>query len=153
MTPAMAKPLTFGAVAIALCLLAPPPAAAIELDPGEWQGTESGTENGERVAPETSTACITKADSRDLVKALSALKKVAGQKCTTVDLQDAGKALSFRIECESPEKLSIFIDVKLAFENARHYSGTIKSSVSFAGKTTSSDKQIDSKRIGPCTGQ
>ncbi len=148
MTRAIAKSLVFGA--LALVLLAPPRAAATELDPGQWQGTESGTENGQPAAPETSTACITKADSRDLVKTLTALKEVAGQKCTTVDLHDTGKMLSFQIECGTPDKLSIFVDVKLAFENARHYSGTIKSSMSFAGKTTSSDKQIDSRWIGPC---
>ena len=150
MTRAMTKPLALGALAIALCVLAPPPVAALELDPGEWQGTESGTENGEPAAPATSTACITKADSRDLVKALSAVKELAGQKCAAVDLHDAGKTLSFRIECGSPDKVSFSVDAKLAFENARHYSGTIKSSVTFAGKTTSSDKQIDSKWIGPC---
>jgi len=146
----MTRTLTKSLAVAALALLLARPAVAIELEPGEWQGTESGTENGEPAAPQTSTACISKADSRDLVKALTALKEVAGQKCATVDLHDEAKSLSFRIECGTPDKLSIFVDVKLTFENARHYSGEIKSSISLGGKTTSSDKQIDSRRIGPC---
>ena len=150
MTCAMAKPLTLGALAIALCALASLPSAALELDPGEWQGTETGTENGEPAAPVTLSACIVKADSRDLVKALTAVKELAGQKCVAVDLHDTGKTLSFRIACGLPDKVSFSVDANLTFENARHYSGTIKSSVTYAGKTTSSDKQIDSRRIGPC---
>ena len=143
----MAKPLVY--VALALCLMARP-AAAIELEPGEWQGTESGTENGEQAAPTTSTACIAKADSRDLVNRLAALKDVAGQKCTTVDMKDTGNTVSFKMECGKAGVLFIAVDMTLTFENARHYSGEIKSSISLGGKTTSSDKQIDSRRIGPC---
>lgn len=148
MMRAITMPMACGV--IAACLLAAQPAPALELDPGEWQGTERGTENGEPAEPVTSTACITKADSRDLVKALSAVKELAGQKCAAVDLHDTGKTLSFRIECGSPDKASFSVDAKLDFESASHYSGTIKSSVTFGGKTTSSDKQIDSRRIGPC---
>jgi hypothetical protein len=140
------------ALVAAFCLLAVP-ARAMPLEPGEWQGTETGTENGEAAKPETTTGCVTSADTKDLVKTLSSLKEIAGNKCKAVQLQDNGSKLTFKLECGASDVLSIVVDTTINFDNSRHYSGTVKSTVRIAGKATSSDKQFDSKWIGPCTKQ
>ena len=129
------------------------PASAMQLEPGEWQGTETGSENGEAAPPSTFTGCITSADTADLIKRLKSLKDIAGNKCTAMQVQDAGNTLTIKVECGTPERLSIVVDSKVTFENAKHYFGSVKSSVSFAGKTTTSDKAFDSKWIGPCKPQ
>jgi len=132
----------------ALCLFALPALAAIQLAPGEWRETESGTENGERVKPEVTTNCITAREARDPVKALSRLKTAAGQKCKALHVQSNGNMLAFDITCGDPSKISIAVSLSIMFSSSRHYSGTVKSKVVFAGKTTTTDKQIEAKWIG-----
>lgn len=136
----------------AACLVAAP-AFAMQLEPGEWQGTETGTENGEPARPETTSGCITSADTKDLVKTLGSLKEIAGNKCKAAQMQEKDKTLTFKLECGSSDALSIVVDTTITFDTSRHYSGTVKSRFSMAGKTTSSDKQFDSKWIGPCPKQ
>jgi Protein of unknown function (DUF3617) len=132
----------------ALCLLALPALAAIQLAPGEWQDTENGTEDGHAVKNEVSTDCMTAAEARDPLKALSQLKATAGQQCKTMNVKEAGNTLAFDMECGDASTMSIAISMTFTFLDSRHYTGTVKSKVVFAGKTTTADKRIESKWIG-----
>jgi hypothetical protein len=133
----------------ALCLLILPALAAIQLEPGEWQDTENGTEDGHAVTNEISTDCMTAAEARDPVKALSQLKATAGQQCKTMNVKETGNTLAFDMDCGDPSsKMSIAISMTFTFLDSRHYTGTVKSKVVFAGKATTADKRIDSKWIG-----
>ncbi len=137
----------------AICLLTLPALAAIQLDPGEWQDSESGSENGQAVKTEINTSCMTAAEARDPVKALSQLKATAGEKCKTMNVRESGNTLTFDMDCGDPKIMSIAINLNFTFPNSRHYTGTIKSKVVYAGKTTTSDKRIDAKWIGACRKQ
>lgn len=135
------------AVAVAVCMFAMP-AYAIHLDPGEWQDTETGTENGQPTQPELTTSCMEAEAAKDPVKALTQLKDTAGQQCKTMNVKESGNVLSFDMECGEAKTMLIAISMHITFVNARHYTGTLKSNVTFAGKTITTDKQLDSKWIG-----
>jgi hypothetical protein len=134
--------------AAAFCLFAMPAYAAIQFDPGEWQDTETGTENGEPVKPEVTTSCMTAQDAHDPVKALTQLRDTAGQQCKTMNVKENGNVLTFDMECGEPTTMLIAVSMNITFLNSRHYSGTLKSNVTYAGKTIATDKQLDSKWIG-----
>ncbi|MFA6265857.1 MAG: hypothetical protein WC670_09115, partial [Pseudolabrys sp.] len=53
------------AIAAGLLLLATPCFAATQLQPGEWQTTETGTENGKPVPPQVGKECMTEDEARD----------------------------------------------------------------------------------------
>jgi hypothetical protein len=136
------------AVAVAaFCLFAMPAYAAIQLDPGEWQDTETGSENGQPATPEVTTSCLKAEDAKDTVKALTQLKDTAGQQCKTINVKENGNVLSFDMECGEAKTMLIAVSMNITFLNARHYTGTLKSNVTYAGKTIATDKQLDSKWI------
>jgi hypothetical protein len=132
-----------------LCLIAVPPAwAEIKLDPGLWQKTETGSENGEPVAPQVTTDCMTPQDALDPVKALSALKDLStliGQRCETLQVHQDGNTVSVEFKCGDPKTMSIAISMRFNFADARHYTGRVRSSFVFKGRETSADKTIDAK--------
>lgn len=140
--------LRIAAAVAVFCLFAMPAYAAIQLDPGEWQDTETGTENGAPVKPEATTSCMTAAEAKDVVKALTKLQETAGQKCKALNVKESGKVLTFDMECGEPKTMLIAISMNITFLNSRHYTGTLKSNVTYAGKTIATDKQLDSKWIG-----
>ena len=136
-----------GALAAVLLIAAMPARAAMQLEPGEWQDTETGTEDGKPVPPEVATGCMTADDAKDVAKALTRLQETAGKKCKAMHVKDNGNTLSFDMECGDATTMLIAVTMNLTFENSRHYTGTIKSNVAYGGKTIASDKQLDSKWI------
>ncbi len=134
-------------LAAALLMAALPARAAMQIEPGEWQDTETGTEDGKPVPPEVTTGCMTTDDAKDVVKALTRLQETAGKKCKAMHVKDNGNTLSFDMECGDATTMLIAVSMNLTFENARHYTGTIKSNVVYGGKAITSDKQLDSKWI------
>jgi len=134
-------------VAAAFCLFAMPAFALVQLDPGEWQDTETGTENGQPPKTEVTTSCMTADDAHDPVKALTQLKDTAGQQCKTMNVKESGNVLSFDMECGDPKTMLISVTMSMTFLNARHYTGTVKSTVVFGGQKITTDKQLDSKWI------
>jgi hypothetical protein len=149
--PIRATSLIAAGALIAAVLLAIPALAAIQLEPGEWQVTESGSEDSHAVKDEISTDCMTPEEARNPVKALSALKASAGQACKTLHVQDKGNTLSFDLECgDRSSKMSIAVSMGFTFVDARHYTGTVKSKVVFAGKAMTAEKTIVARRIGAC---
>ena len=136
-----------GALAAVLLIAALPARAAISLEPGEWQDTETGTEDGQPVPPAVSTTCMTAGEAKDVVKALSKLVDTAGQQCKTMHVQDKGNTLSFDMECGDAKQILIAVSMTIIFADARHFTGTIKSNVAYGGKTVTSDKQLNSKWV------
>jgi hypothetical protein len=134
-----------GVALAALCVLAWPARAAIQLEPGEWQDTETGTENGQLAKTAVTTECMTAQDAKDPVKALTKLKDTAGQQCKTMNVRESGNMLSFDMECGDAKTMLIAVSMTMTFLNSRHYTGAVKSNITFAGKKMTTDKQIDSK--------
>jgi hypothetical protein len=126
-----------------------PAHAAVQLEPGNWQDTETGTEDGKQVAPQVRKDCMTPEEAKDPVKVLTAMKDQAGQ-CHKIEVKQNGNTVTFIMQCGDPKQMSMDLLATYTFINPKHYSGTLKSTVILAGKKTAADKKIDSIWIGAC---
>jgi len=132
-----------------LLFAATPAHAAIQLEPGNWQDTETGTEDGKPVPPQVTTDCMTPEEAADPVKVLTAMKAGA-DKCEKLELKQNGNVVTFTMRCGDPKQMSFDIEATYTFINAKHYAGTMKSTVILAGKKTTADKKVDSVWLGVC---
>ena len=123
--------------------------AAFEFQPGQWQETETGTEDGKPAKPEVTQSCMTPEEAKDPVKSLQLDKDMKGQ-CKTLDVKQSGNGMAIRMVCGDPKQFAADIDAQFVFVSATRYTGTMKSSVTFGGKTTTTDKKIEAVRIGEC---
>jgi len=137
-------------VIMALLLAAPMANAKTVLDPGMWQDTETGTENGKPAKPEVTTECMSAKDAEDPAKSLSELKGGAGQQCSKMDVRRSGNTFSIDMRCGDPKQFSMEMTATYTIHDRRHYSGTLKTTVVIGGQKTTSDKRIESKWIGAC---
>ncbi len=137
-------------LAASVALFAADPArAAIQLEPGNWQDTETGEEDGKPVPPQVVTDCMTPEEARDPVKVLTTMKDSAGQ-CQKVEVKQNGNTITFIMQCGDPKQMSMDMLATYTFINSKHYSGSLKSTVILAGKKTTADKKVDSIWIGAC---
>lgn len=128
----------------ALAVLATAPArAGHELEPGLWQLTETGTENGKPAKPEVSSDCLSPEDARDPIKTI--LRDTEGQQCDTRNVKENGNTATVEMKCVDSGKTRIEIDMTIAFDGARHYRGTTRSLVIFGGRKITAEKAIDAK--------
>ena len=127
---------------------APAAHAAIELEPGLWQDTETGTENGKRTEPEVSTDCMTSEDAKDPVKSLGKMQAEGAGQCQTLAVKPNGNVVSLRMKCGDEKQGFVEISGIFTFIDRKHYTTAMKSTVSFGAQKMTSDKQIDSKWIG-----
>lgn len=129
--------------------IAGPARAAIQLEPGNWQDTETGEEDGKAVPPQVSTDCMTLEEALDPVKVLTAMKDTAGQ-CAKLEIKQTGNVVTFVMQCGDPKQMAMDMQATYTFVSAKHYTGTLKSTVVIAGKTTTANKQVDSVWVGAC---
>lgn len=122
------------------------PAAAIELRPGAWQETESGTEDGKPVPAKTETSCMTAEEAKDPLKGLSPEKDMKGQ-CRSYDVRKSATGLSFRMDCGDPRQFSMNIVASFTFVSPTQYRGTMQTAVSMMGKKSTSDKKIEARWV------
>ena len=138
------------ATVVAFFLAGPAADARTVLEPGLWQDTETGTENGQPVKPEVTKDCMSVEDAADPAKSLSDLKGSAGQQCSKMDVRRSGNTFSIDMRCGDPKQFSMEMTASYTIHDRRHYSGHLKSTVVLGGQKTTSDKQIESKWIGAC---
>ena len=136
---------TLTLIAAVSLMAALPARAAHELDPGLWQLTETGLQDGKLAKPEVSSDCLSPEEARDPLKTI--LKDTEGQKCETLKVAENGNTAVVEMKCGDPRQTWMGIDMTINFESARHYSGTIKSLVIFGGQRVASEKTIDAKWI------
>ncbi len=126
-----------------------PAAAAIELEPGQWQDTETGTEDGKPVKAEVTSDCMSPEEAKDPVKQLSVMKDTGGQ-CKKLDIKESGNTVSIVMLCGDPKEMQIDLTGAYTFHNKRQYTGTMKTVITIGGKVSTADKTVESKWIGPC---
>jgi hypothetical protein len=137
-----------GAAALVATLAAAPAFAAIELEPGTWQDTETGTENGKAAKPDVSTDCMTAEDAKDPMKALARMKEGDGaNQCKTLDIRQNGNVVTLKMVCGDDKQGKMEMAGTFTFIDRRHYTTSMKSTISFGGQTMTSDKQVDSRWI------
>ncbi len=143
-------------LAAAFVLAASPSWAAIELQPGEWQTTETGTEDGKPVPPQVDTECMSGAEARDatnLVKEMRDQMQGQGAQCQTFDVKQSGETVSFVMKCGEPKQFFVDMTGTFTFVSATRYTGTMKSAVTMGNQTTTADKKIEAVRVGACKGE
>jgi hypothetical protein len=135
------------AAACALLVVAAAPSRAFELEPGTWKELETGTENGKWVPPGTNTICLTPEQAAEPAKGLSPernLERMRGQ-CKTLDVKQSASSLAMRVQCGDPAKVLMSFDLDYVFNNARSYSGTVKSAVTISGKAATAAKKVEGR--------
>ena len=104
------------ALVAAVALMAVLPArAAIQFQPGLWQETESGSENGDAAKPTTSTDCMTPEDAEDPIKAFTTLKDQAGGHCKTINVKQNGNTINVVMSCGDGKQMSMDMQVTYTF--------------------------------------
>jgi hypothetical protein len=119
-----------------------PARAAIQLDPGLWQDTETGQDNGKPTKPEVHTTCLSPEAARDPVKTIT--KDADGQKCDALNVKENGSIVTVEMKCGDPKELRMEIDMTINFISARHYYGTMKSLVILKGQKAITEGTINS---------
>jgi hypothetical protein len=128
-------------------IAAPPARAANELQPGLWQDTETGHDNGNTTKPEVHTTCMSPEEARDPIKTI--LKDFEGQKCDALNVKENGSTVTVEAKCGDPKEIRMEIDMTIQFLTKQHYTGTMKSLVIFRGQKTTSEGTIDSVWLAP----
>lgn len=127
--------------------------AAITLQPGEWQETATGTEDGKPVPPEVDKSCMTAEEARDATNIVKEMKeqmqKDAGT-CQKFEVRESGNSVVFAMRCGDAKQFLFDISGTYTFVSATRYSGTMKSTVTMMGKTMAQDKKIEAVRVGDC---
>lgn len=137
-----------GAAALAGAFAVAPAFAAVELEPGTWQDSETGTENGQPAKPAVSTDCMTAEDAKDPMKAIAKMKEGDGaSQCKTLDIQQAGNVVSLKMKCGDAKQGMMELAGTYTFIDRRHYTTSMKTAISFGGQTMTSDKQVDSRWV------
>lgn len=145
------------AIVVAILLaavLVSPAYAAITLQPGEWQDTTTGTEDGKPVAPEVEKSCLSPEEARDASNVVRKMKEEmqsgAGQ-CQKFDVQESGNTVTFAMKCgDASAKFLMEMAGTFNFISATRYQGTFKSTMMMGGKPIVQDKKIESVRVGNC---
>jgi hypothetical protein len=137
------------ACALMLAVLLPAAArAAVELEPGQWQDTETGMENGKPAKPEVTTDCMTPEDAKDPMQSLAKMQAEGAGKCETLDIKPNGNVVTLKMKCGDDKQGAMEISGTFTFIDRKHYTTSMKSVVSFGGQKMTADKEIDSKWIG-----
>ena len=132
---------------VAISIVGNAPSRAIELEPGTWKEIESGTENGKPVSPVFNTTCITPDEAEDPAKSLFPAKNLTDMRgqCRTLDIKKSDTGLTMHVQCGDPSKVLRDFNVDYVFNNARSYSGRVRSAVTMSGKSASSDKKVEGR--------
>ncbi|MBS0533213.1 MAG: DUF3617 family protein [Proteobacteria bacterium] len=139
--------------AAGLVLLASPAFAATQLQPGEWQTTETGTENGQAVPPKVDKECIAEDEARDAASLVNEMKKeITGQgvACQTADVQQNGDTVTYTLKCAMQQQFVFNISGTYTLQSPTRYSGRMKSEITMMGQKAVSDKAVEAVRIGDC---
>lgn len=145
---------TFTAFVVAgLLMLSSPSFAATQLQPGEWQTTETGTENGQPVPPVVEKECLSESEARDAASLVNEMKKeMAGQgaQCQTADIQQNGDTVTYTLKCAMQQQFIFNISGTYTLHSPTRYAGRMKSEITMMGQKSSADKTIEAVRIGNC---
>jgi hypothetical protein len=150
MTTMLQSAVARSAIAACFAWLLVVPAQAIELQPGRWQSTETGEEDGKPVPAKTETSCMTAEEAKYPEKSLAATDKEMKEYCKSYDVQRTANGLSFRMQCDMAGQFAMNIAANYTFLSPQQYSGTFKSSVKFGGRTMTQNKKVEGRRLGDC---
>ena len=122
--------------------------AAIELEPGTWQDTETGMENGKPAKVEVTTDCMTAEDAKDPVKSLAKMQAEGAGQCEKLEVKPNGNVVTLNMKCgDAKQGMLMEMSGTFTFIDRKHYTTSMKSTIAMGGQTMTSDKQVDSKWV------
>ncbi|HEY6028080.1 MAG TPA: DUF3617 family protein [Pseudolabrys sp.] len=122
--------------------------AAIELEPGTWQDSETGTEDGKPAKPEITTDCMTAEDAKDPVKSLAKMQAEGAGQCEKLEVKPSGNVITLNMKCgDAKQGMLMELSGTFTFIDRKHYTTSMKSTIAMGGQKMTSDKQVDSKWV------
>src|SRR5262244_639245 len=114
------------------CLMSRP-AAADGIAPGEWKLTETIVMNGSKTPTTTRTRCLSPEQAGDTATTFSPEYRTANSDCERAEFESTSSKLKWRILCKGQMEMDVSGD--FTFDTPKHYSATIRSRGSMAGRT------------------
>jgi len=130
-------------VFVMLLAFAPSLAVAIELEPGQWEVNETGTDGGKPMS-EVSTICLTPEQAKDPAGVFLPKADTKGE-CKTYELKRSPAGLSVRADCGNPRQIAMNVNAMFTFSTARSFSATVHGSVTLMGSTTAIERKLQAR--------
>jgi len=127
------------------------PALATELEPGLWEDTDTGTENGRPIKPRVTTDCMTQEEAKEPLKEIVAgLQATRG--CTKAAVKSEGNTTSVTIFCGNSKESLVDIAFTIQFIDRKNTVATNKSTIVIGGQKSVSDVKTVSRWVSAnCT--
>src|SRR5258707_2396455 len=134
---------------LAVCCLAPQPAAADSIAPGEWKLTETIVMNGSKAPAQTRTRCLSPEQAVDTAATFSPEYRTVNSGCERVEFNSTPSALRWRMRCTGQLDMDVAGD--FTFDTPKHYSATIVSKVAMAeSDDVHTTVSIEGEHVGEC---
>jgi hypothetical protein len=123
------------------------PALASELEPGTWEDTETGTENGRPIKPRVSTECMTREEAKEPLKELIAGLQAAHAECAKAQIKSSGNTAQVTIVCGQSKDSRVDIAFTVQFIDRKNTVSTNKSTIVLGGQKTVSELKTVSRWV------
>jgi hypothetical protein len=134
---------------LAVCCVMSLPAAADGIAPGEWKLTETIVMNGNKSPSQTRTRCLSPEQAGDTAATFSPEYRTVNSGCERVEFNSSATALRWRMRCTGQLDMDVAGD--FAFDTPKHYSATIVSKGSMAGREiVNTMVSIEGEHVGDC---
>jgi hypothetical protein len=125
------------------------PAMADGIAPGLWQVTETVTMNGNSTPTQVRTRCLSPEQAGDTATTFSPEYRTANSDCDRAEFESTASKLKWRILCKGQMEMDVSGD--FTFDTPKHYSATIRSKGSMAGRTVvNTSVAIEGEHQGEC---
>ena len=125
------------------------PALADGIAPGLWQVTETVTMNGNATPTQVRTRCLSPEQAGDTATTFSPEYRTANSDCERAEFESTSSKLRWRMLCKGQMEMDVSGD--FIFDTPKHYSATIRSKGSMAGRTVvNTSVTIEGEHQGEC---
>jgi hypothetical protein len=125
------------------------PAVADGISPGLWQVTETVTMNGAASAPQVKTRCLSAEQAGDTGATFSPEYRTVNSDCDRTEFESTTSKLKWRMMCKG--QLDMDVSGDFIFDTAKHYTATIRSKGSMAGREfVNTSVAIVGEHLGEC---
>jgi hypothetical protein len=132
-----------------LCAAAGSPAVADGISPGLWQVTETVVMNGNASTPQVRTRCLSAEQAGDTAATFSPEYRTVNSDCDRTEFESTASKLKWRMMCKG--QLDMDVSGDFAFDTPKHYTATIQSKGSMAGREfVNTSVAIVGEHLGEC---
>jgi hypothetical protein len=141
------------AAALVLSALYVAPAAAFELEPGTWEDTETGTEDGRPMKPTVTTECMTPNEAKEPLKEVVAALQAGRAGCRKSEVKSSGNIASIALVCGDSKESLIDILATVQFIDRKNMILTNRSTIVLGGRKAVSETKTVSRWVSAKCGK